>query len=56
MTIQAAPHALPSDGPANPAFQAGTKPHVQYPVAEVQLRDQATTSGGLEGNATYPTE
>lgn len=55
MTIQAPPHALPSDGPTNPAFESGN-PHVQYPFAEIALRDQATTSGGHEANATTPTE
>lgn len=53
---QYAPHSLPSDGSANPAFTVATKPHVQYPFAEVEQRDQATSSGGLEGNATSPTE
>lgn len=53
MSRLAAPHQLPSDGAVNPAFTAGIKPHVQYPVAEIKARDQATTSGGQEGNATY---
>lgn len=56
MTIQAAPHALPSDGPTNPAYDAGTNPHVQYPFAELETRDEAISSGGHEGEATEITE
>jgi hypothetical protein len=52
VTIQAAPHSLPSDGPVNPAFTSAANPHTQYPFAELRTRDQATNSGGHEGNAT----
>ena len=48
-----APFQLPSDGSANPAFTVGTKPHVQYPFAEIHNADQATSSGTNEGLATY---
>lgn len=48
-----APHNITTDGSANAAFTAGTKPHVQYPVAELDVRNVATSSGGAEGLATY---
>lgn len=48
-----APHNFPSDGSANPAQTAGTNSHVEYPFAELHARDNATSSGGAEGSATY---
>lgn len=51
--VATAPHNIPADAPANAAFTSGTSSHVQYPVAEVKVRDIQTTSGAAEGGATY---
>jgi hypothetical protein len=41
---ETAPHSLPSDGPANAGYQPANATTPQYPVAEVKVRDDNTTT------------